>query len=109
MNNPPIKFGRLIIHTLAVGILSSVVGFLIIMTWGLSAQAGEHDLVLTIAGIVGYIVMLPTMLLGYALEGAKLGDSIGTAFALMAQFIGYFGVVLVLHIWRRMLTQKQER
>lgn len=85
---------NLVLRTLATGIPCTALGIILLMMWGLSAQAGQSNFWLTLIGIVGFTLLLPTMLLGYVVEASGgFGPVAETVAMIGAQFIGYFGVV----------------
>jgi hypothetical protein len=86
--------GQLVLWTLVAGIPGTILGFVLVMMWGLSAQAGHEGFWLNLAGIVGFILLLPIMLLGYLVEAVGgLGMTAETILMVVAQFFGYFGLV----------------
>jgi hypothetical protein len=72
------------------------------MIWGLNAQSGHSSLWLDSAGTVGYLLLLPTMLLGYAVERVGgLGMPLESILTIVAQFLGYLGLVYSIHRLRQ--------
>jgi hypothetical protein len=84
----------LILRTLVLCIPCTGVGYFSIMAWGINAQAGRENALLTTLGIAGYILLLPTMLLGYLTEAVGgFGMAAETLLMFAAQFAGYFALV----------------
>lgn len=91
----------IVLRALLVSVLCSLLGFMLLMIWGSNGRASSDSALGLAAGVIGFGLLLPTMLLGFLIE--IIGDAIGGStdgsgamvLAIVAQFCWYYAVVWV--------------
>jgi len=85
-----------------------MVGYFLLMAWGVNGQMGNRGTLLDVCGVVGFVLLLPSMLLGYVMEfvGAGFGMAAETALMLIAQFSGYFVLVCGISLFPKQFSLK---
>jgi hypothetical protein len=66
---------------------------------GINWQMGHTNVGVLIVGVIGFVLLLPTILLGYAVEAlGGFGMTVETLLMFVAQAVGYFGMIWIVDV-----------